>query len=357
MKIMKHPQITSGVLRSHRRKTHRRNTPLSKTLLLTLLCLLSLPAMPQIARQAKNGIIITRRGGHIRAMEPFRGVVTGGGDYSGALNRYHEALGPDVRIYSMLIPTAVEFYCPPECASWSNREKPVIENINSRFSPDITVVDAYGVLSAHLGEQIYARTDHHWLPLGAYYCAEAFAQAAGVPFLDLSNYEARTVHQFVGTMAKFSGDASVRQDPEEFIYHVPLDSNYVTTYVGHTLGKNRAVTGLTDPFDGPFFLTYKDGSSQAYCTFMGGDTRTTHVHTTTGNGRRLLIIKDSYGNALPGYLFHSFDDIYVVDFRYFQKNIVAYAREKGITDLLFANNLQHAYAATTTRYFLSMLNK
>ena len=57
MKIMKHPQITFGVLRSHRRKTHRRNTPLSKTLLLTLLCLLSLPAMPQIARQAKNGKI------------------------------------------------------------------------------------------------------------------------------------------------------------------------------------------------------------------------------------------------------------------------------------------------------------
>ena len=47
----------------------------------------------------------------------------------------------------------------------------------------------------------------------------------------------------------------------------------------------------------------------------------------------------------------------MVDFRYFQKNIVAYAREKGITDLLFVNNLQHAYAPTTTRYFINMLNK
>ena len=317
---MKQPQITSGVLRSH-----RRNIPI---LLAALLCLLPFETTAQIARQAKNGIIITRRGGHVRAMEPFRGVVTGGGDYAGALNRYQKALGPDVHIYSMLIPTAVEFYCPPECASWSNREKPVIENINRQFSPEITVVDAYSVLKNHVGEEIYARTDHHWLPLGAYYCAEAFAQAAEVPFFDLSHYEQRVVHNFVGTMSKFSGDPSVKQDPEEFIYHVPADSNYV-----------------------------KDGSAQAYCTFMGGDTRTTHVHTATENGRRLMIIKDSYGNAVPGYLFQSFEDIYVVDFRYFQKNIVAYAREKGITDLLFVNNLQHAYAPTTTRYFINMLNK
>ena len=348
-KIMKHPQKTSGVLRSH-----RRNIPI---LLAALLCLLPFETTAQIARQAKNGIIITRRGGHVRAMEPFRGVVTGGGDYAGALNRYQKALGPDVHIYSMLIPTAVEFYCPPECASWSNREKPVIENINRQFSPEITVVDAYSVLKSHVGEEIYARTDHHWLPLGAYYCAEAFAQAAEVPFFDLSHYEQRVVHNFVGTMSKFSGDPSVKQDPEEFIYHVPADSNYVTTYVGHNLGKGRVVTGLTEPFNGPFFLSYKDGSAQAYCTFMGGDTRTTHVHTATENGRRLMIIKDSYGNAVPGYLFQSFEDIYVVDFRYFQKNIVAYAREKGITDLLFVNNLQHAYAPTTTRYFINMLNK
>ncbi|MFR0949752.1 MAG: DHHW family protein [Ruminococcus callidus] len=27
---------------------------------------------------------------------------------------------------------------------------------------------------------MYARTDHHWLPLGAYYAAEAFAKTANV---------------------------------------------------------------------------------------------------------------------------------------------------------------------------------
>ena len=70
-----------------------------------------------------------------------------------------------------------------------------------------------------------------------------------------------------------------------------------------------------------------------------------------------MIIKDSYGNALPGYLFGSFEDIYVVDFRYFTKNIVQYVKDNQITDILFANNLQHAYARSTARGLVGMLHK
>ena len=91
--------------------------------------------------------------------------------------------------------------------------------------------------------------------------------------------------------------------------------------------------------------------------FMGGDTRATHVSTPTKNGRRLLIIKDSFGNALPAFLFFSFEDIYVVDFRYFQGNIKHYATENNITDLLIVNNIQHAYSQGTSNSLLNMLNR
>ena len=52
--------------------------------------------------------------------------------------------------------------------------------------------------------------------------------------------------------------------------------------------------------------------------------------------RKLMIVKDSYGNAIPGYLFGSFEDIYVVDMRYFDSNLVNYIKSEGVTDLLFA---------------------
>ena len=62
------------------------------------------------------------------------------------------------------------------------------------------------------------------------------------------------------------------------------------------------------------------------------------VRTEVGNGRRLIILKDSFGNAVPGYLFYSFDEIHIIDCRYFTKNMVQYVKDNHITDILFANN-------------------
>ena len=42
----------------------------------------------------------------------------------------------------------------------------------------ITSVDICPVLKQHTEENIYCRTDHHWQPLGAYYAAKTFAEAA-----------------------------------------------------------------------------------------------------------------------------------------------------------------------------------
>ena len=60
---------------------------------------------------------------------------------------------------------------------------------------------------------------------------------------------------------------------------------------------------------------------------------------------------------MPGYLFDAFDDIHVVDFRYFTRNIVDYVRDNNITDILLVNNLQHAYAQTTSTALMKMLGK
>ena len=315
-------------------------------------------AAPSVSiRRTARGIIVVDDGEHVRALEPFSGQASGGTWYAGAVNSYRDAMPEGVNVFCMVIPTAVEFYCPEEAKAWTVAEKPVIDNIYSSLSPAVRAIDVYSVLQAHASEPIYARTDHHWSPLGAYYAAEEFARVAGIGFAPLDNYDRKVVRNFVGSMYYYSKDPAVKNDPEEFVYYVPQDSSYVTTYIGHNMGRNRRVTGITEPFEGPFFISYKDGSSSAYCTFMGGDTRTTHVATKSKNGRNLLVIKDSYGNALPGYLFDAFDDIHVVDFRYFTRNIVKYVKDNNITDILLVNNLQHAYAQSTSTALIKMLGK
>ena len=72
--------------------------------------------------------------------------------------------------------------------------------------------------------------------------------------------------------------------------------------------------------------------------YLGGDDRVTKIETEVKNGRKLAVIKDSYGNALIPWLTSSFEEITVIDMRFFTKNAISYLKEIGATDVLFAMN-------------------
>jgi len=308
------------------------------------------------AKIANAGIIIVGTGKNVRALMAYGGGAEGGEGYAEAANKYKETF-PDVNVYCMVAPIATDFYVPEKARKSTKMQLPTINHIHSLLRPDVKAVDVYTTLGHHVSEPIYLRTDHHWAPLGAYYAAQKFAQVAKVPFKDLNSYERKVVHDFVGSMYGYSKDISVKRAPEDFVYYVPKGVDYTTTYVDYKVGKSFKVEKETGPVQGEFFYTFKDGSGAAYCTFMGSDKRLTHVSTATKNGRRLLILKDSYGNAIPGYLFYSFEDIHVVDFRYFNRNLKKYVRENGITDILFANNTFNAYSPKTRDRYLRFLDQ
>ncbi|MBQ2540094.1 MAG: hypothetical protein II551_00440 [Paludibacteraceae bacterium] len=296
----------------------------------------------EAAKIAHAGIIVCGPEGKVRAMSAYHGV-NGGNTYARVCNEYKKAF-PDVNVYCMVIPTAVSFYCPDVAKQNTKSELATIRNTYSLLDDSVKAVDIYTVLGNHAQEDIYLRTDHHWAPLGAYYAAERFAKAAEVPYRPLSEYNKHVVHDFVGTMYGFSHDISVKQSPEDFVYYTPKDSAYQTTYIVYTVNKSYKVTAEGAAYKGKFFGHFKDGSSAAYCVFMGGDSKITQVRTSQKNGRRLLILKDSFGNALAGYLFGSFEEVHVVDGRYFTKNMKEYVRDNSITDILFCNNVFKVYA-------------
>jgi hypothetical protein len=291
-----------------------------------------------------GSIIVIGKAPNARALMAYGGSENGGGEYIKAVNEYKEEL-PGLHIYSMVVPIATEFYIPDKVKKASQPELPTIKHIYTSLK-GVTPVDAYSALAHHVEEDIYLRTDHHWSPLGAYYAAEAFAKAAGVPFKNLSSYERREVKNVVGSMYGYSKDIAIKNSPETFVYYAPKNVNYTTTFVNYTLNKDYKITGIGKPYTGPFFYKIKDGSGAAYNTFMGSDMKLTKVVTSTGGTRRLLIIKDSYGNAIPGYLFYSFGEIHVVDFRYFTHNLKKYVRDNNITDLLFVTNIYNAYSGS-----------
>ena len=299
-----------------------------------------------------NGqVVVKRSDGHYWAISLFGGGK--GTTYANTLNRFSEALGDDVKIYSMVVPTAGEFYLPSNFDEYNASHHKSVDSINSQLNESIIAVDGISALGAHTDEPIYTRTDHHWQALGAYYAAEALAKAAEVPFNDISTYKEVVIDGYVGTMYSYTESVNILNDPEQFVYYKPTN-DYTVYYYD---------TAYNFDYNFPLFVEMPVGSS--YSTFMGGDAKIVRIETDCKNGRKLLIFKDSYGNAEVPFYTGSFEEIYVCDMRYFDLNAVDFIKKEGITDLLFtmctfsavgpnANGLDRLFTNPTKEELIAM---
>lgn len=271
-----------------------------------------------------NNILVWNK----RALMLFGGSHTKAETYAQTVNSYKSQLGDNVNVYSMIAPTAGQFYIPDKYKDLTNSETENIDYINGLLDPSVKVVDVYNTLLPHVKENIYARTDHHWLPLGAFYAAEGFSKVAGTSFAPLTSYQAVTKQGYVGTMYGYTGSDIIKNNPEDFTYYVP-SNQYQTYYYNNDLTNGRTGNLLIN-LDNVEPVSW-------YLVFMGGDDRITHIKTDCTNGRTLVMIKDSYGNALVPCFTGSFTDIYVIDMRYFNGiNAIDFMKNVNCTDLLFA---------------------
>lgn len=270
-----------------------------------------------------------------RGLVLFNGSYSGGQNYAETLNEYKKRLGENVNVFSMVVPTAVSFYLPEKYSYMTASEWDHIENINA-YLDGIIPVDAYTELSRHVNEEIYLRTDNHWQSLGAYYAAREFAKTALVDFAELNEdiFEFVSLENYVGTLYGYSDeDEKIKNNPETFTYYMPK-TEYTTEYYSHALEYQYTGALMLNADNIP--------TSSWYMVNMCGDMYSVHVKTSVTNGRRLLIVKDSYGDALPAFLTGSFEDIWVVDMRHFEKSVIELCKNEGITDVLFAMNASSA---------------
>lgn len=314
------------------------------------------PPVEGFAKLAGAGTIVAGSGDRVRGLMVFGASPKAGERFAETANRYAEAF-PGVNIYALVAPLATEYYLPEKAKSLSNPQRPVIEHIYELIEAPAKPVNAYRALAAHAGEDIYLRTDHHWAPLGGFYAAREFAKTAGVPFRELDSYESHTIHKFVGSMYGYTKDIALKNAPEDFTYYTPKGLDYTTTFTTYKVNKDYRIVSSGKPFRGEFFKKFKDGTSNAYLTFMGSDQNLVKVNTGTPSNRRLLIIKDSYGNALPGYLFYSFGEVHVIDFRYFPGNLKEYVKANGITDILLAFNIFNACTPSVMKRVANLIDK
>ncbi|MBO5870761.1 MAG: hypothetical protein J6Q89_08435 [Clostridia bacterium] len=281
-----------------------------------------------------------------RALELYGGNEANAALYAQVLNEFAENLDKSVNVYSMVIPKASAYYVEQAKGyeGYVFLNKRDIDKITNTLSDRVIDVNIYNILGQHANEDIYFRTDHHWTALGAYYASSVFAEKAGVSFDVLSAFREERREGYLGTMYKYSNHSTtLLNNPEDFVAYYP-DSSYKTTYYSATDLKSSAF----DHDDGFFWQIGDKQKSSWYSTFILGDSYSVKaVSNDCKNGRKLLIVKDSYGNALAPFMIEGFEEIYIVDARKYELSLIETVEEFGITDVLFA---ECTFSAVGTSY-------
>lgn len=263
-----------------------------------------------------NGFLVVGN----RGMEKFGGSAVGGGYTADLLNEFQEAVGPSVQVYAMPVPTAVAFYAPDGYEKSSLCIQDCFYGMRDALE-GVKFADLYGAILPHKDEEVYARTDHHWFARGAYYAAEELCRVAGVPFATLDTFTEYSREGFIGSVVSAYGVTELKKYPEVFYWYEP-NQDYVADY--YTQDDKFK-------FSGSLF-----SSSGSYTKFIHGDAYCVKIATGVDNGRKLLVIKDSFGNALAPFLISGFEEVHMFDIRNFEKNALRYIENYGITDVAFA---------------------
>ncbi len=208
-------------------------------------------------------------------------------------------------------------------------------------------VDRLSPLKEHAAkrpeEQLYYRTDHHWTTQGAYYAYREIvsmldaANAADLPApVDPDTLTAHEAGAFYGTLAaKYK---ALSQRPDTLVwYDIPVlsytmpDGTYDSLYDPEKLN-------VYDKY--AFFLR----SNDSLCTIEADHAK---------NGRHLIVFKDSYANCLIPFLTYQYDEITVVDLRFFDDSVKELLSSDPDADILllyhfqFLNEDNHFYRLTS----------
>lgn len=249
--------------------------------------------------------------------------------YASVLNKYASEL-PDVNVYSMLVPTSGEFYLPESMKTDKNSQKKAIESVYAETNDAVKRVDAYSGLAKQTKNKdnyIYFRTDHHWTAKGAYEGYAAFCKAAGLSAVPLKDMKAVNVDaDFFGSFSKITTNPDITKYPDHVEYYLQPETEDVTAFTN---------IDMATSYDTDLFVTWNlDEVQNKYLVFLGGDHPLTRIVTKADNDKTLVIIKDSFGNALTPFFVNHYKTIYVIDPRTAHGDIREFCKEHSVDDLL-----------------------
>lgn len=260
---------------------------------------------------------------------------------------YYKKLFPDARVNVCIIPTSAIKIDNEEIKSQLADQEAIFNSMEEIMSDpailggqEINFINTYYEMYAHRDEYIYFKSDHHWTQRGAYYAYKAFVESAGLEATPVDGFDIEILTEdYSGSMYEYTKDERVK--------------SFKDTIEAFMTKKNLTMTvtdrsGATNTYS-EAIMTW----SETYSAFLCGDNPYTVINVPENpQDRNILVLKDSYGNAMVPFLAENYGNIIVVDTRYTSMNVCEMLADYDLTDILFINNLEAANSPAWTDMYL-----
>lgn len=244
--------------------------------------------------------------------------------FAKVLATYGEAF-PKARVYAVMVPGAGAFYLPASHRDRSADELHNLEVMRAALPPSVRWVDVAGELGQHTDEALYYRTDHHWTARGAWYGYRAMMQAAELEPLPWEAFSFKPMPTAtLGSLFRMTQDPQLERTPDVTEFPTPPVEYESVAYVGAK-------------YDVPQKRRFIDEKAEGYLVFLGGDTALMAAKTNVKNGRRALLVKNSFGNPLGPMLLPHFEQVVVADYRMYFGTMASLVKRFRITDVFVQN--------------------
>lgn len=182
---------------------------------------------------------------------------------------------------------------------------------------------------------LYYRTDHHLTMRGSYLLYTKIAETLGFTPVSESEFT-KTSYDFYGTSYGGSGLYLTKPDALE-TWLLPQDPAIEVTTIDGSIVTDHS--GTVD------HACLKDGVVDKYAAYLYSNHGYTSIVNPNVESGVLLVLKDSYGNAIVPFLTSHYHEIIMLDVRYFSSSMELPSEtveRLGITDMLVVYGIDSA---------------
>ncbi len=183
-------------------------------------------------------------------------------------------------------------------------------------------------------EQVFYKTDHHLTAYGNYLIYNYLSEN------EETQYKKETFGNFYGTTRSSSGYWLTPPDNIELWYD---ESSYTVTVY------KDGVTG--EEYNSLFFKEHLKNDDK-YPVYLNGNQPLVKIENNSGGEKNLLIIRDSFAQALAPFLARDYKNIYLVDMRYYRKAVSKLIKENKIDEILYIYGINTLLTDTNSAWLM-----